>query len=168
MHLLSGLKFGKFEKKMFRMNNLKICKSSIRTFGTFSNSKNLKIFQGELNRRRGRLGLRTLCCAVFGLLKNQFLRNNKNKGSRSNVNKHELVYGESSSNPRDSPDVCLSFVLLFTIFIIVVTKKLILQQSKKLTAKCTETQSPPPSIQLSLKYSKLLKTEVKKLNKNRL
>ena len=139
MHLLSGLKFGKFEKKMFRMNNLKICKSSIRTFGTFSNSKNLKIFQGELNRRRGRLGLRTLCCAVFGLLKNQFLRNNKNKGSRSNVNKHELVYGESSSNARDAPD-----------------------------AKCTETQSPPPSIQLSLKYSKLLKTEVKKLNKNRL
>ena len=34
------------------------------------------------------------------------------KGSRSNENKHELVYGESSSNARDAPNVCLSFVLL--------------------------------------------------------
>ena len=47
-----------------------------------------------LNIRRGRQGFRTLCCDVFGLLKNQFLRNNK--GSRSNVNKHELVNCESS------------------------------------------------------------------------
>ena len=31
------------------------------------------------------------------------MRNNNNKGSRSNVNKHELVYGESSSNARDAP-----------------------------------------------------------------
>ena len=38
---------------------------------------------------------------------------------RSNVNKHELVNGESSSNARDAPNVCLSSVLLFTIFIIV-------------------------------------------------
>ena len=71
---------------------------------------NLHIYsneQGELNRRRGRQGFRTLCCDVFGLLKNQFLRNNNNKGSRSNVNKHELVYGESSSTARDEPDVCL-------------------------------------------------------------
>ena len=114
---------------------------------------NLHIYsneQGELNRRRGRQGFRTLCCDVFGLLKNQFLRNNNNKGSRSNVNKHELVYSESSSNARDAPDVCLSFVLLFTIFIIVVTQKLVLQQSKYVTAKCTETLSPPLSIQFSL------------------
>ena len=82
-----------------------------------------------LDRTRGRQGFRTLCCDVFELLKNQFLRNNNNKGSRSNVNKHELVYGESLSNARDAPDVCLSFVLLFTIFIIVVTEKLVLQQS---------------------------------------
>ena len=79
------------------------------------------------------------------------LRNNNNKGSRSNVNKHELVYGESSSNViRDAPDVCLSFVLLFTIFIIVFTQNLVLQQSKNVIAKCTETLSPPPSFQFSL------------------
>ena len=59
-----------------------------------------------------------------------FFRNNNNKGSRSNVNKHELVYGETSSNTKDSPNVCLSFVLLFTIF--------------------TETLLPPPCIQFSL------------------
>ena len=34
------------------------------------------------------------------------------------------------------------FVLLFTIFIIVVTQKLVLQLSKNVTAKCTETYSP--------------------------
>ena len=71
-------------------------------------------------------------------------------GILSNVNKHELVYGESSSNARDVPDVCLSFVLLFTIFIFAVTQKLVLQQSKNVRAKCTETLSPPPSIQFSL------------------
>ena len=58
----------------------------------------LTLTQGELNRRRGRQSFSTLCCDVFGLLENQFLRNNNNKGSRSNVNKHELIYGESSSN----------------------------------------------------------------------
>ena len=105
--------------------------------------------QGELNTRRGQQGFRTLCCDVFGLLENQFFRNNNNKGSRSNVNKYELVYGESSSNARDSPNVCLSFVLWFTIFIIVVTQKLVLQQSKNVTAKCTETLLPPPCIQFS-------------------
>ena len=35
-------------------------------------------------------------------------------------------------------------------FIIVVTPKLVLQQSKNGTAKCTETLLPPPSIQFSL------------------
>ena len=35
-------------------------------------------------------------------------------------------------------------------FIIVVTQKLVLQQSKNVTAKCTETLSPPPSIQYLL------------------
>ena len=78
------------------------------------------------------------------------MRNNNNKGSRSNENKLELVYGESSSNARDAPNVSLSFVLLFTIFIIVVTQKLVLQQSKNVTAKCTETLLPPPCIQFSL------------------
>ena len=141
--------------------------------------------QGELNRRRGRLGFRTLCCNVYGLLKNQFLRNNNNKGSRSNVNKLELVNCESSiiffkkiekvkdfsfryikdllqrhfqSNSKLSPpppfintpemrDVCLSLVLLFTIFIIVVTQKLVLQQSKNVT---TNPILPPPSVQYLL------------------
>ena len=49
-------------------------------------------------------------------------------------------------------DVCLSFVLLFTILIIVVTQKLVLQQPKNVTAKFTETLSPPPSIQYLLGY----------------
>jgi len=55
-------------------------------------------------------------------------------------------------NTPEIPGVCLSFVLLFTIFIIVVTQKekLVLQLSKNVTAKCTETQSLPPSIQFSL------------------
>ena len=54
-------------------------------------------------------------------------------------------------------DICLSFVLLFTTFIIVVTQKLVLQQSKNATAKCTETLSPPPSIQYLLSsYKKSL------------
>ena len=64
---------------------------------------------------------------------------------------------ESSSNAKDAPDVCLSFVLLFTIFIIV-TQKLVLQQSKNVTAKCTETEtlSPPPSIQYLLDIYSIL------------
>ena len=36
-------------------------------------------------------------------------------------------------------------------FVIVVTKKLVLQQSKNVTAKCTETPSPSPYIHFSLK-----------------
>ena len=39
---------------------------------------------------------------------------------------------------------CLQSLLLL------LRKKLVLQQSKNVTAKCTETQSPPPSIQFSL------------------
>ena len=66
------------------------------------------------------------------------------------IYKHELVYGESSSNARDAPNVCLSFVLLFTIFIIDVTQKLVLQQPKNVTAKFMETLLPPPCIQFSL------------------
>ena len=46
----------------------------------------------------------------------------------------------------EMPDVCLSFVLLFKIFIIVVTLKLVLQQSKNVTAKCIENLSPSPCI----------------------
>ena len=85
------------------------------------------------------------------------MRNNNNKGSRSNVNKHELVNCESIillkkiekvkdfSFIQKGPyyrdifnqiqgyplDVCLLLVLLFTIFIIVVAQKLVLQQSKR-------------------------------------
>ena len=65
------------------------------------------------------------------------------------------VYGEASSNVRDAPNVCLSFVLLFTIFNIVVTQKLVLQQSKNVTAKYTETLSPPSSIQYLLGFLKI-------------
>ena len=58
------------------------------------------------------------------------------------INKHELVSGESSSNARDAPNVCLSFELLFTIFIIVVTQKLVLQESKNVTAKLLKPYCP--------------------------
>ena len=60
----------------------------------------------------------------------------------------------------EMPDVCLSFVLLFTIFIIVVTKKLVLQQSKNVTAKCTENLSPPPSIQFSLQIHNSIRLHI--------
>ena len=76
------------------------------------------------------------------------MRNNNNKGSLSNVSKHELVYGES--NARDAPGVCLSLVLLYTIFIIVVMQKLVLQQSKSVTAKCTETLFNSPWREVTL------------------
>ena len=49
-------------------------------------------------------------------------------------------------------DVCLLFVLLFTIFIIVFTLKIVLQQSNNVTAKCTETLSAPPSNLLGMVY----------------
>ena len=58
------------------------------------------------------------------------------------INKHELVYGESSSNARDAQNVCSSFELLFTIFIIVFTQKLVLRQSKNVTAKLLKPYSP--------------------------
>ena len=41
-------------------------------------------------------------------------------------------------------------------FVIVVTQKLVLQLSKNVTAKCTENQSPTPSIQFSLMYANSL------------
>ena len=50
----------------------------------------------------------------------------------------------------ERPDVCSSFVLLFTIFIIVITQKLVLQHSKYVKAKCTETLLPTSCIQFSL------------------
>ena len=103
---------------------------------------------GEQNTRRGRQVFRTLCFDVFRLLKNQFLRNNNNTVSRSNVNKHKLVNGESSSDARDARClfiICV-IVLMFSIFIIVVTQKLVLQRSKNVTAKCRENLSPPPCI----------------------
>ena len=47
-------------------------------------------------------------------------------------------------------------MLLFTIFIIVITQKLVLQQSKNVTAKCTETLLPPPCIQFSMYSSSVV------------
>ena len=69
-----------------------------------------------LNRRRGRWGFRTLCCDVFGLLKNQCLRNKNNKVSRSNVNKHELVYGESSPNARNARCLFIICVIVYNLY----------------------------------------------------
>ena len=60
------------------------------------------------------------------------------------------IFNQIQGYPAPPLDVCLSFVLLFTTFIIVVTQKLVLQQSKNVTAKCTETLLPPPCIQFSL------------------
>ena len=42
------------------------------------------------------------------------------------------------------------FYIRSAAFAIVVTQKLVPQQSKNVTAKCTETLSPPPSIPFSL------------------
>ena len=45
-------------------------------------------------------------------------------------------------------------------FVVVVTQKLVLQQSKNVTAKCTETLSPPPPIQFSLGAPKTFTSDV--------
>ena len=45
-------------------------------------------------------------------------------------------------------------------FVIVVTQKLVLQQSKNVTAKCTEILSPPPSIQYLLGCMKQIKMNI--------
>ena len=66
--------------------------------------------------------------------------------------KLKVILPPTFINTPEMPEVCLSFVLLFTILIIVVTQKLVLQQSKNVTAKFTETLSPPPSIQYLLGY----------------
>ena len=60
------------------------------------------------------------------------------------------IFNQIQGYPAPPLDACLSFVLLFTIFIIIVTQKLVLQQSKNVTAKCTETLSPPPLFNISL------------------
>ena len=102
------------------------------------------------NTRRGRQVFRSLCCEVFGLLKNQFLRNNNNKGSRSNVNKYELVNGESSSNARDAR--CLFIICYCLQSLLLLLRK---NQSKNVTAKCTNNLSPPPCILFSLQEIKI-------------
>ena len=76
----------------------------------------VKYTQRELNTRRGQQGFRTLCCDVCGLLENQFLRNNNNKGSRSNVNKHELVHGESSSNAEMHQCLFIICVIVYNLY----------------------------------------------------
>ena len=47
-------------------------------------------------------------------------------------------------------------------FVIVVTQKLVHQQSKNVTAKCTETLSPPPSIQYLLRKNYFLLSKRKR------
>ena len=70
------------------------------------------------------------------------------------LKKIEKVKDFSFINTPEMPDVCLSFVLLFTIFIIVVTQKLVLQQSKKRHSKLYGNPIAPSfySILLGLKY----------------
>ena len=48
-----------------------------------------------------------------------------------------------------------------TAFVIVVTQKLVFQRSKNVTVKCTETLSPPPSIQYLLGNTKQTSRRVK-------
>ena len=59
--------------------------------------------------------------------------------------------GASLALDEDSPytNSCL-FTLDRLPLLLLLRKKLVLQQSKNITAKCTETLSPPPSIQFSL------------------
>ena len=61
-------------------------------------------------------GFSPLCCDIFGLLENQFLCNNNNKGSQSNVNKHELVYGESSSNAEMHQCLFIICVIVYNLY----------------------------------------------------
>ena len=44
------------------------------------------------------------------------MRNNNNKGSRSNVNKHELVYGESSSNAEMHQCLFIICVIVYNLY----------------------------------------------------
>ena len=64
------------------------------------------------------------------------------------INKHLAFLALDEDSPYTKS--CL-FTNRSAAFIIVVTQKLVLRQSKNVTAKCTETLSPPPSIQLTLK-----------------
>ena len=52
------------------------------------------------------------------------------------------------------------FYIRSAAFAIVVTQKLVLQQSKNVTAKCMKTLSPPPSIQYLLGSDKAFKGTV--------
>ena len=95
-----------------------------------------------------RLGFHTLCCDVFGVLKCvttiiKIVNNNTNDKQPS---------GAFLALDEDSPytNSCL-FTLDRLQFFIVVTQKLVLLQSKNIAAKCTETLSPPPCIQFSLR-----------------
>ena len=72
-------------------------------------------------------------------------RNNNNKGNRSNVNKHELDNGEYSSNARYARCLFIICVIVYNLYYCCYAK-LVLQQFKNVTAKCTENLSPPPCI----------------------
>ena len=64
------------------------------------------------------------------------------------------IFNQIQGYPAPPLDVCLLFALLFTIFIIVVTQKLVLQQSKKRHSKVYGNPIAPSfySILLALKY----------------
>ena len=64
----------------------------------------LPLFRARRNEyKEGALGFPYTLLSRFWTAEELVLRNNNNKGSRSNENKHELVYGESLSN---APDYC--------------------------------------------------------------
>ena len=96
----------------------------------------------------GRQGFCTLCCHVFGLLKTSFCVTTiiKIVNNNKTINRH-LAHPWLQIKIHRITHVCLHQIgcLRYCCY-----EKLVLQQSKNVTAKCTETLSPPPSIQFSL------------------
>ena len=64
------------------------------------------------------------------------------------INKHlaSLALDEIQGDIEPFINLLLFVYIRSTVFVIVVTQKLVLQQSKNVTAKCTENLSPPPCV----------------------
>jgi len=110
--------------------------------------------QGELNRRRGdwvsvQIAVTFLDCWRTSVCVTTIIKivNNNTKDKQTS--------GASPALDEDSPYTNSCMFIRSAAFVIVVTQKLVLQQSKNVTAKCAETQSPPPSIQFSLTEPKV-------------
>ena len=71
------------------------------------------------------------------------------------INKHlaSLALNEIQGDIEPFVNLLLFVYIRSTAFVIVVTQKLVLQQSKNVTAKCTENLSPPPCILFSFVQS---------------